>query len=174
MQFFTPELYVQYNSADENLASSADELWEKALGTYQRHLDRLRAGFTASLRRLSKLCLHDASLLTFIEYPAFAIIALQQDGRDTVLLYRHLWNTIRKARAPGDWPFANTQVHWLYDEIDSESPRTRRYWHRILWSDGQVWEIPFTDVLVTDIDASFAVPTPTAAGRTSTRRGLSA
>jgi hypothetical protein len=84
MQFFTPELYLQYNSADDDAASHADTLWEQALDNYHRHLQRRRSGFTVGLRRLAKLCLHDASLLTFVEYPAFAIIALQHAEQNVI------------------------------------------------------------------------------------------
>src|SRR5439155_1551888 len=42
MRFFTPELYVQFNSPDDEVADRANEAWETALQSYQNHLTALR------------------------------------------------------------------------------------------------------------------------------------
>jgi hypothetical protein len=39
MLFFTPELYLRYNSQDDKLALAADAEWEAAIVRYHQHLD---------------------------------------------------------------------------------------------------------------------------------------
>ena len=63
MRFFTPELYVRFNSADDAEADVADAEWESAVAAYRRHLDGLRDRIPMQVRALADLCLHDAELL---------------------------------------------------------------------------------------------------------------
>ena len=75
MRFFTPELYVRFNSSDEDQANAADAAWEAALQGYQKHLDGIRERLPSQVRKLSALNLHDAEVLAFEEVaePAFTL-----------------------------------------------------------------------------------------------------
>jgi hypothetical protein len=41
MKFFTPELYIRYNSKEDAEADRADEDWEKSIRNYKSHLETL-------------------------------------------------------------------------------------------------------------------------------------
>ena len=65
MKFFTPELFIKFNSPDDVVADRADEDWEAAIREYRSHLEGLRdqmpsqvkelAGLSAARRRASGL-----------------------------------------------------------------------------------------------------------------------
>jgi hypothetical protein len=63
MRFFTPDLYVRFNSSDEKEADRANEAWEAALSGYRKHLDGIRDCMPSQVRNLSELNLHDAEVL---------------------------------------------------------------------------------------------------------------
>jgi hypothetical protein len=163
MQFFTPELYLRYNSPDDTVADGADEAWERVLSDYRTHLTSFAEQMIPRVKELAEsLCLHDAELLSLQEdIPgplnlspfrspfSVAAIALGTDGKIINLLY-FLWGKVAQSRAPKNWPFSQLRIHWLYDEIDLERRQLYGplYWHRILLSDGRVVSIPFLDVVI--------------------------
>jgi hypothetical protein len=61
---------------------------------------------------------------------------------------------VRQIRPVKQWPFSKERVHWLYDELDTDDRHPGLFWHRILWSDGQVTEIPLVDVVVHSLPAN--------------------
>ena len=173
MRFFTPELYIQFNSADDAEADRADEGWEHAIRDYRRHVDRFRSDLPVGAQRLAELCLHDAEVQTWdgeinptsngkIKWSAVAVLTLQNGEEITTLIYS-LWDHVSEVTPPSAWRFSQEKVHWLYDEIDAAQYRAGAFFHRILLSDGRVLLIPFRDVVVN----GFAV-TPASAG--SSRR----
>ena len=160
MQFFTPELYLRYNSADEPVADKAHEDWESAVASYRKHLDRIRGQMPEEVKKLAGSCFHDAILLAFDprrtvlekakngSLPSgdtLAILSSEQES-GVVSLYYVLGAPIRAAAAPADWPFSAERVHWLYDEIDVDA-QSAGFVHRILFSDGRTLEIPFASVI---------------------------
>ena len=61
MRFFTPELFVRFNSDDLDEAFAADEAWDEADARYQLHLDATDPSLPAVLRDFHRnVCLHDA------------------------------------------------------------------------------------------------------------------
>ena len=171
MRFFTPELFVRFNSADDDQADEANGAWEAALCAYRRHLSQIGNQLSPSARQLSELCPHDAELLPIklgTELPAaplephsfseVAILPLQQEGQIVLLVYS-LWDHIRESPPAPNWPFSKFRPHWLYDEVDL-APRTGEFVHRVLVSDGRVLEIPFLSVVL----HSFAVETASEGG----------
>jgi len=167
MRFFTPERYVQFNSADDAMADRADAEWEIALRDYRRHLDQIGDRLTSRAADLAELALHDAEVHTWEkeinptsngQWSAVALMTLQCGRCITTFIYT-LWDQVRDATSPKDWPFSKKRTHWLYDEIDIQPRRTRSFWHRILLSDGRVLAIPFIDVVVHDFAVSAAKST---------------
>lgn len=164
MQYFTPELFVRFNSTDEDVANEADEAWETAVLEYRKHLDSIRDGMTSQVRKLTDLCLHDAELLAFDQnveptfsapfeplgsfplWSAMAILSVKQDSKIVTLMYL-LWDRVRERSSQPDWPFSKRRTHWLYDEIDTVDNHPGAFVHRILLSDGRVLEIPFVSVI---------------------------
>lgn len=63
MRFFTPDLFLRFNSPDDEVADEADSAWEIALIDYRKHLDGIRDRMPSQVRTLAELCLHDAELL---------------------------------------------------------------------------------------------------------------
>lgn len=63
MKFFTPELYLRFNSQDDDIADQADRCWESAIKAYHEHLDRIRDQMSQQVKSLSELFPHDCELL---------------------------------------------------------------------------------------------------------------
>jgi hypothetical protein len=150
MHFFTPALYVRFNSSDDKKASRANEEWENALASYQRHFNEILNRLPGHVRILSEIALHDAELIacdldadsSFLT----AILSLRRDDEIVSLIYR-LCGSVRQNRPLKKWPFSKELPHWLYDEIDLALEPTNAFMHSILLSDGRVLEIPFWSVI---------------------------
>ena len=154
MRYFTPDLYLSFNSADEEEADQASEAWEAALASYRKHLDGIRDHMPSQVRKLSEVNLHDAKLLACDQplgphpfWSAMAIVSIKYDEQLASLIYV-LWEEIREYPSPEKWPFSKSNTHWLYDEVDVASERPHAFLHRVLLSDGRVLEIPFLSVVI--------------------------
>lgn len=168
MRFFTPDLYLRFNSPDDDEADRADEAWESAVRDYQRHLRGLRDRVPGPVRKLAELCLHDWEVLAVHQeiepsfpsplWSAVAVVSLRRQDQVAVLVYA-LWDRIREHPAAPAWPFSGERKHWLYDELDVAADPRGPFLHRVLLSDGTVLEIPFASSFV----HTFAVPPPGAA-----------
>lgn len=167
MRFFTPELYLSFNSSDDDEADRANTRWEDTIQEYQRHLDSFRLDMPYQLRSLSDLSLHDAEILClydaetlgikqeamvkphssiFPTVPPSFVLTLRQH-KNAILLIYSLWDRVRLSPPSPAWRFSKSHIHWLYDEIDRVNGHQGCFWHRILMSDGAVVEIPVHDVL---------------------------
>jgi hypothetical protein len=149
MQYFTPELYLRFNSSDDAIADQAQLDWENATTAYQIRLDSFRDALPPAVRQLSELNLHDANLLKHEiasegGRPSQAFLLLQQQKQITALLYL-LSDAPGQTPARLDWPFSPRPLHWLYDEIDFQQGV---FIQRILLSDGQVLTIPFVGLFL--------------------------
>lgn len=152
MRFFTPELYVRFNSPDDATADEAYQEWEKAAERYARHLDTFRDRLPSQVKRLTELPLHDAPILSrgeevqsggppsfherwehlFAEHPVFlpslmpvwaAVGLVTVKSEDTIRsLIYFLWDRIR-IYSHQDWPFSKQGEHWLYDELEPVTSR---------------------------------------------------
>lgn len=184
MRYFTPQLYQQFNSPDDEEADRANEAWEGAIQAYRQQLDRIRGAMPSQVVALSRLCLHDAELLARSEeiqastpvlladvrsdvllpiWSAIAVVSVKLEGEILSLFYC-LWDRLRTHPAPETWTFSKLREHWLYDEIDVASDRRpSAYVHRVLLSTGTVLEIPFSSVVI----HRFAYP---AAGEARTKQ----
>jgi len=157
MKFFTPKLYLQFNSPNERLASAAEDAWEIALERYSQHLESLTASMPPSVKQLAALNLHDADFLSFetLEFPVVpqtmpdvpegpSLAALSVKPRDEILtLIYVLWDFVQVHPRPRNRLFSRKQVHWLYEELDVAEADSTRFVHRILLSDGRILVIPF-------------------------------
>src|SRR4051794_25545771 len=124
MRFFTPTLYQQFNSPDDEEADRADEAWEEAIRAYQEHLSEVRVRMPSQVRKLADLCLHDAELLSRVEelqsitaYPDFpfpfplplwtAVAVLYvRSGDDLLSLIYCLSDRVRLYPPPEGWRFS--------------------------------------------------------------------
>jgi hypothetical protein len=163
MKFFKPELFIKFNSADDDEADRADEDWEAAIRAYREHLDRLRDQLPSQVKKLASLCLHDAELLaceqpvepffplsSFEPFPfwyGFAILSIRK-GDEIVSLIYALWDRVSEHPSGEEWTFSKQRTHWLYDEVDVAPGRHGMFLHRVLLSDGTIMEIPFLSVLI--------------------------
>jgi hypothetical protein len=177
MRFFTPELYLRYNSDDDAVANEANEEWEAALEGYTAHVGRLKNFLLAGgIEELINNCFHDATIFgsnqvhvpPFLAYssvkevgywvhsavylPPFSL-ALTLRGKVWMLNYS-LWAAPRVNQPVQEWPTKKAPVVWLYDELDTVWEGSGLFAHRMLLSTGAVWEIPFTFVSV------FGLPLP--------------
>ena len=167
MQFFTPQLYQQFNSHDEAEAEDANVAWEQAILAYKQYLETFRDRMPSQVLALSTLCLHDAEVLARAEiiqpsgplfyheipfpisiWSAVAVISLQLDGEILSLFYC-LWDRVQTRASPETWPFSKLREHWLYDEIHTQKEgKGMLYTQRVLLSTGIVLNIPFSSVVI--------------------------
>ena len=182
MKFFTPQLYQQFNSLNDEEADRANEQWEEALRAYQRHLSEIRDRLPSQIIKLSELDLHDAEILaqseeirvrvhlsrfpiTFPHSGAFLVRGRRGDREkkgEAISLIYGLWDRVREQPSPEGWKFSKLRPHWLYEELDwIQDRRGGLFFHRILLSDGRVLEIPFISVVI----HHFVLPTVESEGR---------
>jgi hypothetical protein len=173
MRFFTPELYVRFNSPDDKVADKAYQEWEKAAEQYAQHLAEFRDRTPSQIQRLTELSLHDALILSRVEqvqagspfpfrdfpvpFPplwyATAIVTVKDEDTIRSLIYC-LWDNMRTRSHQEGWPFSKEGEHWLYDELEMELVDVNQrmwsggYLHRILLSSGIELEIPFTTLFI--------------------------
>ena len=156
MKYFTPELYLLYNSNDDKVADQAQESWDQAIDEYKRYLKDHRGKMPSKVRMLAeKCCFHDSPLLSWQTHepsgssksasPRVLTLGLHQ-GNEMVVLYYFLTDSPKESRRPRNWPFSHERKHWLYDEIAITAAAV--FMHQILWSDGSELAIPFADVIV--------------------------
>ena len=177
MRYFTPELLIRTNSADEAVADGADTAWEAALTAYQARLSAIHDLLPTPVRRLADLCLHDAELLVWEQvaerllslggagraggsqaWSKFAAVSVKSRDVVTSIVYG-LWDDVRESSPRSEFPFSPRQVDWLYDEVDVSAIGEGAFVHRILLADGRELEVPFTWVLIHRIPLTSAVPT---------------
>ncbi len=158
MKFFTPELYSQGNSRDDELVDQTELEWERRLKRYRRHYKKIESQLPAMLRSFHDVqCLHDADLFSPALLPRSApwngqevIIVAQQtntlvpESLNTLAILQYTiaaQPTIEDPReAPG---FRLGRPIWLYDEVDLIEPGV--FSHEILISDGRVIKLLFSD-----------------------------
>jgi hypothetical protein len=163
MKFFTPELFLRFNSSDDDEADRANDDWEAAVLAYRTHLDGLHDQMPEQVRQIADLNLHDAEMLANDQRiePVFALSPFQpfpvwsgsailsfRHGDEIVSLIYSLWDRVRTHPARSDWPFSKQRTHWLYDELDLSSNSRGMFLHRVLLSDGTILEIPFVSALL--------------------------
>ena len=169
MKFFTPELYMRFNSSDDDIADEATREWDRAIENYLRHLQSLP--LTEHVKELSEQCFHDALCLDKTTHPGRSFPAahpsrkgnnseerdrtwitpqitsllLQAADEMIQLLYSAAYDPVIVDHSP-EWKAWEVTNRWLYDEIDVAEDEPRLFIHRILWSNGTVLTIPFWDV----------------------------
>ena len=165
MRFFTPELYMRFNSSNDEEADRANQAWEEAIQEYQRHLNDIWNKLPSPARKLTQVCLHDADILAcqqdieplspfpfeaFFPAPHWwvsAVLSLKSGDQIVTLIYG-LWDRLREYPSLPDWPFSKERKQWLYDEVDAVDDHKGMLVHRVLFSDGSILEIPFVSVLI--------------------------
>jgi hypothetical protein len=175
MLFFTPELYLRYNSQDDGIALAADAEWEAAIVKYQDHLASVHEKMPSQVAELSRLCLHDGDILKRQEQlgplssgciegwpgpPQFlplwyglATLFVRFEN-ELVTLFYFLCDHMTEESAADNWPFSKKREHWLYDEVHWQGGDAGRFTHLILLSSGVVLTIPFVTVLISRVPLS--------------------
>jgi hypothetical protein len=150
MKFFTPELYLRFNSPDRSTAEQAEEDWEKALTKYRKHLHKIRPRMTKSVGEIAEtLCLHDFTYLGMNVSPilehggALAAVMLRNGAKDLILAY-FLSEEPLAQEASESWPFSKDKVHWLYDEFDVRPDGA--FQHEVLLSNGHILTLRFHEL----------------------------
>ena len=150
MRFFTPELYLRFNSPDRSTAEEAHDDWEQALAGYRKHLKKLRPRMAKSVSETAEtLCLHDFAYLGMNVSPildhggALAAVMLRNGSKDMILAY-FLAEEPLAQEGSESWPFSRDKVHWLYDEFDVRPNGTLQ--HEVLLSNGHILTLRFYEL----------------------------
>lgn len=156
MIYFTPELFIAFNSSDRMIAGDASMQWDKAVAAYDEHLRSIRRKLPQPLRQLANLYLHDAELIEFEEVSpndrhAVAHMVLRRHDEIIFLSY-FLLEKPSIAPPIQDAVFSPHAVLWLYDEIDCQGPG--EFSHEVLLSDGSVIRLRFEHLSILTAEAS--------------------
>ena len=148
LRYFTPDLYLRFNATDARMAEEADADWARATAAYAQHLKDLK--LPKDVESLSKLSPHDAAVTAISEATNFEgapglLIELHHEGKGKALIYS-LKGETRTEPAPPKWPFNKVPKLWMYDEVDA-GVESGVFFHRILFSDGAILEIPFIKII---------------------------
>ena len=159
MKYFTPELYVQGNSDDDDVVDHVEQEWERRNNSYDRHYKKIQSQLPEALRKFhDEQCLHDADWNGISRVPGctfpcnsqdIMIIACQENTLipEFIHTFAILQYTITSPpvfeRPVQSKHFDEVQPIWLYDEIDVVSPGV--FSHSILISSGLVVTIHFRD-----------------------------
>jgi hypothetical protein len=159
MKYFTPELYVQGQSDDDDVTDYVEQGWERRIKRSNRHYKKIEAQLPEALRKFcAEQCLHDADWNGIARVPGCTfpcnsqdvmIIACQENTLIPEFLntFAILQYTITSSptfeRPVQSKVFDEVQPIWLYDEIDVVSPGV--FSHSILISSGLVVTIHFSD-----------------------------
>ncbi len=159
MKYFTPELYVQGNSGDDDVVDFVEQEWERRNNRYRRHYKKIQSQLTEALRKFhDEQCLHDADWAGFAQLSPYTFASNLQDvtiiARQENTLIPEFVNTLAILQYAVTAPpiiekpvksnvFSDVQPIWLYDEIDVVSPGV--FSHSILVSNGLVVTIHFRD-----------------------------
>lgn len=173
MKYFTPELFMAYNSPDDEVAARADSEWDEATVRYKDERTGIIDRMPAAIRDLATMCLHDAEVISrnsrktplhaliermpFLVHPEMAIplwtatdiISLRLDD-EFIFLYYSLYDEVTVTPPPVGWAFGRGPETWLYDEVGVLRPMIPWpvYVHRILLSSGVTLDIPFGGVFI--------------------------
>ena len=158
MRFFTPRLFIDLNSEDEDVVGRAEEKWEAARREYQEYFKSIDKKLPASLARFSKMvALHDGQIQERIgtaeEFDnqgehSRAIVAVKHERAEYSLVYLNLTEPTRLTH-PVDSPvFRHDNVIWLYDEVGCVKKGV--FSHEILFSNGNVLLVKFRSFRYTE------------------------
>jgi hypothetical protein len=157
MKYFTPELYVRYNSPDEAVVAEAEEEWDRAGERYTGHLEAIRPDLPATvLAFCDEHCLHDADVFAPALLPRATaqgspqevcivtqnVSTLVPEYLNTLILLHYTVTEEPTIDVPLESDvFGQVQPHWLYDEFDLVAPGV--FSHEILISTGRVIKLRF-------------------------------
>lgn len=151
MRFFTPRLFADLNSENEDVADRAEEKWEAARNEYQRYFQTIEKKLPASLVRFSKTAaLHDGRIQeriwTLFETndqgeQSRALLSVKHERADYNLVYLDLAEPTRLTHPVESPVFRDDNVIWLYDEVGWIKKGV--YSHEILFSNGNVLLVKF-------------------------------
>jgi hypothetical protein len=170
MKYFSPELYLAFNSPDEAEADRAEAQWFEREARYKQRRDELEPYLTHDIRKLSRMCLYGGEVVTTQSGvaapppvadgtlpPACLLHTLSvKQGRDVTNLFYILSDELTSSPPPAGWrPRASGPQVWMYDEVDmlpgvGKRTPSGRYVHRILFNSGEVVTIPFTGVMISE------------------------
>lgn len=152
MRYFTPELYLKFNSADRGVVAKAHDEWEDAIRTYRQRLQEIGINMTTNARTVAEtLCLHDADYLGMALLPvpdsgkSLAVLLIGQDATRVFLVYLLSEQPLTR-QVSVEWPYSKDQVHWLYDEFDVDKSGLQQ--HEVLLSNGQILTLRFHEMQV--------------------------
>jgi hypothetical protein len=158
LKFYSPELYVEAQSQDDDVLDRHEAEMERLGRRYKRYYRRIKAKLPLRLRQFhDEQCLHDADVFA----PALLPMSAPWDGQQAIIvaqqintLFAEYINTLAilqytitsppVVEVALDLPLCKrVQPIWLYDEVDVVEPGV--FSHEILISDGRVVKLLFSD-----------------------------
>lgn len=151
MKFFTPQLYLEFQSPIFTIATMADAKWEVATCRYRAHLNNLP--LTPAVAILNDLCFHNAQFVSLRNKKSLVIIVVSMPNGIFELVYYDANYRISPPVAAWHKTFPTkhsrvpiNEVFWLYEELHHKNNKFR---YEILTNDGRVIKITFATITVT-------------------------
>jgi hypothetical protein len=162
MKYFTPELYQQCQSPDDDVQDAVHVLWEETLERYEQHLHKIEPDLPEHMRYfLNELLLHDAAVWTVAREGDRFIMVMRRDfpPRDVVILtYTLAGEPVINTAALPDRE-RTRPMEFMYDELDlTHEDGQKIYMQSILFSNGWEIQLRFRDVQV--VRAAQLYPAP--------------
>lgn len=160
MKYMTPELISRTRSTDEDAADRAWHEWEAVGRAYRKHLRSIRNDLPPGVRRLRKLDLHDARVLTMASdlVRHFSLIVEldgegEPAGRRFELRYQlvgHVEHAVKFAKHPVLAGDGRPMSRLLYDEIESHQAALPpgEFTHCLLFTGGCELQVTFTALAI--------------------------
>jgi len=177
MNYFTAELYRNFNHSDRNVSRAAAVTWRTAVQEYRVRLRTIESSFPNGVRQLAATNFHDHLVLTRefrlpvaghngtsnghlpwqFPIPVFIILLSDPEHRDRLHSVMYcLRSEPRVVQHESAHPFHPQANEWRYDELDFIEG-TQSFVHRILFGDGMELEISFYDVMLFDLPLSHSI-----------------
>src|SRR5438309_485421 len=133
MRYLLPQLYVDFNSADDATAEEADATFDEADEKARQHWQKIKGSCPQTVIRFAEQeMLHDADIFGPALLPSGEVIVVAQN---VATLHADRLNTLMFLYyTPTEEPrievpvvsdvFSRVQPHWLWDEFDLLEPKT--------------------------------------------------
>jgi hypothetical protein len=148
MRYFTPELFEQLNSRNEALVLETLRRWDVAEDKYRAERRTWLGRASSGVQELAvEFCGHDGTVAASgrLGESFYYLYFVSELHEESVICYQLLTEPLLTRYQSSDACWEGDPL-WMYDEVSRVF--TGRYRHEILFGDGRILQIEFSDVAI--------------------------